>query len=1051
MNNNTISLSTVIARRDWETQQSVQANQIKAHSPLNGYLSVEDALHKQNAQKQCLNGHWDFKLFDKPELVDNSLLDQLTNETLSSLGWQSIEVPSNWQMQGFDKPIYCNVKYPFTVNPPFVPSDNPTGCYRRQFSLEKSQLNKRNHIVFDGVNSAFHLWCNGTWVGYSQDSRLPSEFDLSPFLHEGDNTLSVMVIRWSDGSYLEDQDMWWLSGIFRDVYLLSKPQTQIKDVFITPELDACYRDGSLKIKTAIDAPDNYRTSAQLFDGTKIIAQTKIDGANNRRIDEKGGWDDVIFQSLDICEPKKWTAETPYLYRCVICLLDEHDNIVDIEAYDVGFRKVEVIKGQLCVNGKPILIRGVNRHEHHPELGHVTLEADMINDIKLMKQNNFNAVRTAHYPNHPRFYELCDEFGLYMVDEANIETHGMYPMGRLSSDPSWSGAFMSRYTQMVERDKNHPAIIIWSLGNECGYGANHDAMYAWSKSFDPSRPVQYEGGGSQTSATDIICPMYARVDTNIDDEAVPKHAIKKWIGLPDESRPLILCEYAHAMGNSLGSFDEYWKSFREYPRLQGGFIWDWVDQGLSKTDKLGQHYWAYGGDFGDELNDRQFCINGILFPDRTPHPSLYEAKYCQQHIFFNLVSQTSEKLELQVTSDYLFRHTDNEKLVWRLLENGVPIEQGTLTLLLSPQEEKCFTIVLTTTFKAGKQYHLNLDVALINNSAFADAGHIMATEQFALENSNILVPLQNLNSECSSKPFELTYRDDIALIKVASQCFEFNQKSGLLNSWKTNSEYVLAGSLTDNFYRAPLDNDIGVSEVDNLDPNAWEARWIRAGIGNWSRKCIQFKVIESKVDIRVICQFEYSYKQTIVAQTRWIYTIDSDGIITLDVEVGLTDSLPPIPRVGISTTLPVSHEDSATWLGQGPFENYSDRKSASRFGQYSLTVSEFHTPYIFPTDNGLRSDCRRLSAGHLIVEPAASYSASYKSGFAFSLSPYSQNTLSQAKHTNELIPDKYTHLCIDHLHMGVGGDDSWSPSTHEEYLLDDKRYQYSLLLRARKVE
>ncbi len=568
--NTMTSLDHIIQRRDWETPLSTHINTVNAHSPLSGYKTLVDARKKQNPQRQLLNGQWEFKLFDKPEAVDKSFISEKINDS-----WQKIPVPSNWQLQGFDKPIYCNVKYPFAVNPPFVPSDNPTGCYRTEFGVTQEQLAQRNHIIFEGVNSAFHLWCNGQWVGYSQDSRLPSEFDLQPFLLAGKNQIAVMVIRWSDGSYLEDQDMWWLSGIFRDVLLLTKPQQQIRDVFITPDLDACYRDATLAIKTSINAPNNYTVSVQVFDGETAICRPHTQTTQNKRVDEKGGWDDVVFQSISFENPRKWTAETPNLYRCVVSLQDIQGNTVDAESYDIGFRKVEMIDGQLCVNGKPLLIRGVNRHEHHPESGHVVAESDMITDIKLMKQNNFNAVRTAHYPNHPRWYELCDELGLYVVDEANIETHGMYPMGRLAADPQWAGAFMSRYAQMVERDKNHVSIIIWSLGNECGYGANHDAMYGWSKNFDPSRPVQYEGGGANTPATDIICPMYARVDYDLEDEAVPKYSIKKWLSLPGETRPLILCEYAHAMGNSLGSFNDYWQAFKDYPRLQVAFIWDGV--------------------------------------------------------------------------------------------------------------------------------------------------------------------------------------------------------------------------------------------------------------------------------------------------------------------------------------------------------------------------------------------------------------------------------------------------------------------------------------------
>ncbi|GAA74966.1 beta-galactosidase [Pseudoalteromonas sp. BSi20480] len=1030
------SLQHIINRRDWENPISMQVNQVKAHSPLNGFKSVDHARTNTQSQKQSLNGLWDFKLFDKPEAVDESLL----SEALAS-DWQSIPVPSNWQLHGFDKPIYCNVKYPFAVNPPFVPSDNPTGCYRTEFTITAEQLAQRNHIIFEGVNSAFHLWCNGQWVGYSQDSRLPSEFDLSELLVAGTNRIAVMVIRWSDGSYLEDQDMWWLSGIFRDVNLLTKPQHQIRDVFITPDLDACYRDATLHIKTAIDAPNNYQVAVQVFDGEQALCEPQIQSTNNKRVDEKGGWSDVVFQTIDIQSPKKWTAETPTLYRCVVSLLDEQGISVDVEAYNIGFRKVEMLNGQLCLNGKPLLIRGVNRHEHHPENGHTVSTADMIEDIKLMKQNNFNAVRTAHYPNHPRFYELCDELGLYVVDEANIETHGMFPMGRLASDPQWAGAFMSRYTQMVERDKNHASIIIWSLGNECGHGANHDAMYGWSKSFDPSRPVQYEGGGANTTATDIICPMYARVDSDLKDDAVPKYSIKKWLSLPGETRPLILCEYAHAMGNSLGSFDDYWQAFREYPRLQGGFIWDWVDQGLSKTDENGKHYWAYGGDFDDELNDRQFCINGLLFPDRTPHPSLFEAKYSQQHLQFTLREQTKNQYTVDVFSDYVFRATDNEKLVWQLIENGQCVEQGEQVINIAPQSTQTLTINTKTVFKAGAQYHLNLDVALINDSSFATAEHVLNTEQFKLINC------QSLSADAFSPALanasahgtvNISETDTQLSIEGGTFKLVFNSQSGLIEQWLHNQTQVIKSPLLDNFYRAPLDNDIGVSEVDNLDPNAWEARWLRAGIGQWQRTCRSFEVVQSKVDTRIKCVFSYEFNDAVQAKTTWLYTLNNTGEISLNVDVQLNDTLPPMPRIGLSTTLNKQSDTQINWLGLGPFENYPDRKAAARLGYYSAQLNELHTPYIFPTDNGVRSDCQLLSVNNLTVTGT----------FLFAASEYSQSMLTQAKHTNELVADDCLHVHIDHQHMGVGGDDSWSPSTHKEYLLEQKQYSYSLTFSAK---
>ena len=862
------SISTVVARQDWQNPTVIQRNKVRAHSPLNGFSTLSDALANTGQQRQLLNGEWDFCLYQSPEAVPDDALKNLLPKQVAS-EWRTIPVPSNWQLQGVDKPIYCNVKYPFVVNPPHVPDDNPTGCYRKIFNVSAEQLQKRNHIIFDGVNSAFHLWCNEQYIGYSQDSRLPAEFDLSSVLQQGDNSLFVMVIRWSDGSYLEDQDMWWMSGIFRDVTLLSKPTYCIKDVFATPSLDACYRDGKVSVRTAVQAPASYKVKIQLFDGETPVGTQSTETTNNRRIDEKGGWQDVVFQSVEIAAPKYWTAETPNRYRLVVTLLDEQDSTVDIEAYDIGFRNVEMIEGQLCINGKPILIRGVNRHEHHPTRGHAVTEEDMIEDIRLLKQNNFNAVRTAHYPNHPRWYSLCDEYGIYIVDEANIETHGMFPMGRLASDPQWAGAFMARYTQMVERDKNHPSVIVWSLGNECGHGSNHDAMYGWSKAYDPSRPVQYEGGGADTSATDIIAPMYARVDTDVEDEAVPKWSIKKWVSLPGENRPLILCEYAHAMGNSLGSFSDYWDAFRSYPRLQGGFIWDWVDQGLKKTDERGQSYWAYGGDFGDTYNDRQFCINGLLFPDRTPHPTLFEAKYCQRQITASL-QESEGAYSVELTSEYLFRHTDNEQMVWQLLENGVVVESGREDVSLAPQQSKQYIIHSAHEQQPGALYHINIQIVLKQSCSWAQSEHEMMAEQFAVTNriglaptvigSSIAESINGVESETSIQ------------VKVNSSTFEVSKETGLISEWQCVGKSVLSLPMEDNFYRAPLDNDIGVSEVDNPDPNAWESRWKRAGIGKWQRHCVGVSYLKSCEDVRITALFEYRYKGKIQAQTQWCYTV-----------------------------------------------------------------------------------------------------------------------------------------------------------------------------------
>lgn len=1022
------SFSEILNRRDWENPQSVNIHCLNAHSPLSSFRQIEHARDGIEAQRRLLNGQWKFKLFDAPELADA----QFSLVTFDDSLWDSITVPSNWQLQGYDKPIYANVKYPFEVNPPFVPADNPTGCYRTSFSLQESELQQTQRIIFDGVNSAFHLWCNGHWIGYSQDSRLPAEFDLTPYLVAGENTLAVMVMRWSDGSYLEDQDMWWLSGIFRDVTLLTKPKYCIEDVFITPDLDACYRDGILSVETRINAPDNYQIQIQLFNEKQAVTDPHIARPHNRRIDERGAYKDKVFQTLQVQEPKQWSAETPHLYRVVVSLLNEHGEHIESEAYQVGFRKVELKAGQLTLNGKALLIRGVNRHEHHPELGHVMTEEAMLRDIKLMKQNNFNAVRTSHYPNHPRWYELCDEYGLYVCDEANIETHGMQPMNRLSSDPLWAHAYMSRYTQMVFRDKNHPSIIIWSLGNESGHGSTHNAMYAWSKQFDPSRPVQYEGGGSNTTATDIIAPMYARTDTTLEDEAVPKWAIKKWISLPNETRPLILCEYAHAMGNSLGSFSDYWQAFREFPRLQGGFIWDWVDQGLSQWDENGVHYWAYGGDFGDKINDRQFCINGLLFPDRTIHPALEEAKYCQRMITVALHKQFHNGCSLQVTNENLFRATDNEMLTWSVLEDGLVVISGTKQLDILPDSSQALELSWDWQHKPGAQYHLNIDIQLVADTQWADAGYVIATEQIRLSNESGL----RLAEPMTTMPPQVTKNNQWIQLSSSDgrHQWQWDSNTGLMTQWTTDGIQHLLTSPHDNFFRAPLDNDIGISEIDNVDPNSWICRWDNAGIGHWERQCVSCVSETLTHTVRVTTTYTYTYHGKIQAITQWIYDVNNQGEIELNVNVELADHLPPMPRIGLEMQLPLLVEcPEINWLGLGPFENYPDRCSAARFGLHTKTLEQMHTPYIFPTDNGLRCGTEKLTLNNISI----------KGNFLFTVSQFGGQQLAQAKHTNELFAQNQIYLCIDHQQMGVGGDDSWSPSVHPEYQLNKKNYHYKL--------
>ncbi|MEG3134240.1 beta-galactosidase [Rouxiella sp. T17] len=1023
------SLKSVLARRDWENPVCTQVNRLPAHPPFQSWRNVEQAKEDQpSASLKSLNGQWKFSYFSRPEAVPAEWLEA----DLSSA--DDITVPSNWQMAGYDAPIYTNVQYPIPVMPPFVPEENPTGCYSLTFDVNQDLLdNGQTRIVFDGVNSAFYLWCNGRWVGYSQDSRLPAEFDLGDYLQSGSNRLAVMVLRWSDGSYLEDQDMWRMSGIFRDVSLLHKPEIQLADVQLRTHLHANFTLGELEANIAVRAPADslaaLKVQVQLWQGDSKVAEA-IQSVGSDIIDERGAYAEKVTLRLPLAKPLLWSAEQPHLYRAVIALLDENENLLEAEAFDVGFRQVEISQGLLKLNGQPLLIRGTNRHEHHPEKGQAIDEATMLQDILLMKQHNFNAVRCSHYPNHPLWYKLCDRYGLYVVDEANIETHGMQPMNRLSDDPQWFNAFSERVTRMVQRDRNHPCIIIWSLGNESGHGSSHDALYSWIKSTDPTRPVQYEGGGANSAATDIICPMYARVDQDQPFPAVPKWSIKKWIGMPDETRPLILCEYAHAMGNSLGGFDKYWQAFRDYPRLQGGFIWDWVDQSLTRTTDDGVSYSAYGGDFGDKPNDRQFCMNGLVYQDRTPHPALFEAQRAQQFFHFTLVSQ--QPLVVEVHSDYLFRHTDNEVLNWRIELDGLAIYQGEITLDIAPKGSQRITLGDYPAISAPGDVWLNLDVTQPEKTPWSAAGHRTAWQQWPLPRA-LSLPAESASYQ-STAAMQQT-RDGSVEVTAGDQRWLFNRHTGLLEQWWQNDEPQLLSPLNDQFVRAPLDNDIGVSEATRIDPNAWVERWKTAGMYELDTQLLSFETHQQADAIVVNTAHAYLSKhssQSAALISRKSYRISPQGELQIDVQVQVAGDLPSPARIGLTCCLRQVAE-SATWLGLGPHENYPDRQLAAQFSRWDLPLEQLYTPYVFPSENGSRGGTRELGYGDW----------QWQGDFAFGLSRYSLRQLMDTSHRHLLKEEEGTWLNLDAFRMGIGGDDSWSPSVSPEFLLTAHEYRYSL--------
>lgn len=1023
MNLNTDSLSAVLARRDWENPGVTQLNRLEAHPPFCSWRSADDARTNQHSsQLRSLNGKWQFAWFAAPEAVPESWL---TSDLPQA---DIINVPSNWQMDGYDAPIYTNVTYPIPVNPPYVPAQNPTGCYSLTFNIEDAWLEEgQTRIIFDGVNSAFHLWCNGRWVGYGQDSRLPSEFDLSDYLLRGENRLAVMVLRWSDGSYLEDQDMWRMSGIFRDVSLLHKPTTQIRDLRINTRFNDDFSRATLEAEVRVggNESEDLRVTLQLWEGETLSHET-TSPLGSEIIDERGAYHDRVTLRLSVEKPALWSAETPNLYRAVVQLHTAGGVLIEAEACDVGFRQVCIENGLLLLNGKPLLIRGTNRHEHHPVNGQVMDEATMVQDILLMKQNNFNAVRCSHYPNHPLWYTLCDRYGLYVVDEANIETHGMVPMNRLTDDPAWLPAMSQRVTRMVQRDRNHPSIIIWSLGNESGHGVNHDALYRWIKSEDPSRPVQYEGGGANTAATDIICPMYARVDQDQPFPAVPKWSIKKWLSMPGEQRPLILCEYAHAMGNSFGGFAKYWQAFRQYPRLQGGFVWDWVDQSLIKYDDNGKAWSAYGGDFGDTPNDRQFCMNGLVFADRTPHPALYEAKHEQQFFQFTLLPGAERQIE--VTSEYLFRRSDNEVLHWSIAQDGNPLAAGEIVLDIAPQGRQVITLPNVPMPDTAGQLWLTVRVEQPQATAWSEAGHISAWQQWKLEEKLSLVRL----SPVSSAP-QLDVSESNFTVAANNTRWQFDRQSGLLTQYWISDEAQLVSPLTDQFTRAPLDNDIGVSESTRIDPNAWVERWKAAGHYQAEATLLYCAADTLSSAVLITTEHAWQYQGETLFVSRKSYRIDGNGEMQITADVDVASSTPHPARIGLSCQL-AQVAERVNWLGLGPHENYPDRLGAACFDRWDLSLDEMYTPYVFPSENGLRCGTRELYYG----------AHQWRGDFLFNISRFSQQQLMETSHRHLLQPEAGTWLNIDGFHMGVGGDDSWSPSVSPEFQLSAGRYHFQFV-------
>lgn len=1018
-----ISRSQVL--NDWENPDVVGINKNAPHCTLLPYPDERLALENDKSRSPyyiSLNGKWKFKWVERPaDKPVNFFLPEYNDA-----GWDFIAVPSNWELQGYGVPIYVNIPYEWTNNPdpPHVPHDyNPVGSYRTLFNIPESWNGRQVFVHFGAVKSAFYVWINGQMAGYSEDSKTPAEFDITPYIKSGSNLLAIEVYRWSDGSYLECQDFWRISGIERDVYLYSTPGIHIRDYFVHAGLTNGYKDGHFRLEAEIvnytpkrSEPMSLEAFLYSADGETLIA--KFSG--EVRVKKRGKQTVVFEQTLQGILP--WSAEVPTLYTLSLQIRNELGVVTEAVSCKVGFRTSEVKDGLFLVNGKAILMKGVNRHEHDPVTAHVISRESMLRDIELMKQNNINTVRTSHYPNDPLWYELCDQYGLYVIDEANIESHGMGydPDRTLGNNPAFMKAHLARVKAMVERDKNHPSVVIWSMGNEAGDGVNFDSCYAWIHRRDPSRPVHYERAELRAN-TDIYCPMYPDIEY-LEDYASQRR-----------ERPLIMCEYAHSMGNSTGNLQDYWNVIELHPQLQGGSIWDWVDQGFFQQ-KNGKPYFAYGGDFGPPgtPSDSNFCTNGLVLPDRTPHPALHEVKKVYQYV--KIIPEDIEKGEIRIRNMYDFKDLRHVDVHWALMANGHPFIEGVIERPdVAPGEEKAFTITAPAIKpEPGTEYFFDFHVRTREAYTLIPKGFEIASEQIQLPWYTPVEPFPH------KATLEMTWSPDKKFLDITgvSMAIRFNTTDGTITSWKYEGRELIVQGPYPNYWRGPTDNDHGNRMQTRL--KVWKEASHR-------RMVTQFKVVQP--DPRVVrCEVVFALMgASIKHRIEYVVLGTGDVIITSSVDPG-TVELPELPRFGVNLKIDKAF-NHVKWFGRGPFENYCDRNTAALVGIYENTVDRMFFPYVRPQESGTRTDVRWAA---LTDETGTGLLVSGNPYFSFSALPYTVDQLdystSMFRHPVDLVAQDFIDLNVDYKQMGVGGNDSWGARPLQKYTLYSRAYSFTFRLR-----
>ena len=1014
----------------WEKPEIVNEGIESPRATAYPYSSVADIQEgdKWNSPYvQNLAGEWQFIYVDSPSLAPQGFEDM----SYDAQSWSAIQVPSNWEIEGFGTPIYTNIIYPFPVNPPFVNNeDNPVGTYRRTFKVGEVHQGRELFLRFNSIAGAATIYLNGEKIAYSKAAKTPVEINITDCVKEGSNLLAVQVIKWSDASYLEDQDFWRLAGIERDVFLLSRPKVTIEDFFAVADLDKRYRNGILSLEMKVrnfnaSGIGGYRAEIELLDDkNKRLFKQQLPIAPLT----PNGTSTLAFEHK-VRAPKQWSAEHPNLYTLVLTLRNASNEIVEQTGCLTGFRKIEMINGNLMINGAKLYIHGTNLHEHHPVTGHYVDLDTRLEDIKLMKQHNLNAVRTCHYPQDESFYALCDKAGIYVVDEANLEAHGVDGFDRSrhpSFIPEWTGQHLDRTIRMVERDKNHPSVIGWSLGNESDFGENYVKTYEWIKQRDLTRTVQCDRN-FEGEYTDIYANMY----TTVAD-------LEEYAARTDTYRPWIMCEYAHAMGNSTGNFQEYWDVIYASHNLQGGFIWDWVDQGLLVKNALGRPYFAYGGDLGGERwpHQENFCANGLVSADRIPHPGLLEVKKSYQPIYFKSTKHEGNSITLALTNHNLFTPVEAYDYTWEMLCNGRPCANGTFSPKGKPASTSKATFQIPVIEeKVGVEYMLNVKALQRTATPYIDKGATVAAEQIVLNQTQYKAAEFII-------PAKVKVTDEEKHIRFESNgaSLVIKKETGLIVYYGNKNGRIITTSPMPNFWRAPIDNDFGTKL--HIISNVWRT----AGVMQDLRLVSLSPVKQSDNAASATASFRFN---STGSSYQLCYTMEPDGSVTINstIDMGEESTLPELPRFGMKMELPVSCTH-VEWYGRGPWENYPDRKRSSFVGLYTSSVKELATEYIRPQENGLRTDTRWLALtdsqgnGVRIESVDTPFCFSARHNYDEDLDP---GLTKKQQHPTELFPRKTVALNLDLTHRGVGGDNSWGLQPMDKYRLQAKQYSFTYRL------